>query len=188
MLFGETPLKGLLEVRLERHEDNRGFFARQFCVDEYAKKGINIQLKQINISANIKKHTLRGMHYQLPPSGETRIVACIRGAVYDMSLDLRPKSTTFGQSHGTYLSSQTKQMMFIPNGFAHGYITLEDNTEFLYLNDTFYAPQLDRIIRWDDPKFSLKWPIVPSIISQRDANQFDFDPAYHLPGMDTIQV
>src|SRR3989344_6558300 len=123
MIFAETPLKGLLEVNIQKHEDNRGFFARFFCINEYARQGVNLKIAQINISYNKDKHTLRGMHYQLPPKGENRIVSCIRGAAFDMSLDLRPHSPTFGKSYGTELTSENKKMMFIPNGFAHGYIT-----------------------------------------------------------------
>lgn len=188
MLFKETQLKDLFEVSLQRHEDMRGFFARMFCVDEYKKIGIDFQIKQINISSNKEKNTLRGLHYQLPPHGENRVVACISGSAIDISLDLRPNSPTFGQYFRTTLSSENKEMMFIPNGFAHGYLTLEANTEFLYLNTEAYSPEFDRVIRWDDKKFDINWTIAPKVLSPRDANQTDFDPSHHLTGMETINL
>jgi len=188
MIFTETSLKGLFEVNLQKREDNRGFFARFFCYNEYLIKGIDMKFIQINISNNITKHTLRGMHYQLPPRGENRIVACIIGSAFDVSLDLRPNSPTFGSCYTTTLSAENRKMIFVPNGFAHGYLTLEDNTEFLYLNTESYAKEYDRVIRWDDKKFNIPWPFEPKVISARDSSQSDFDSTYHLTGLEFIKA
>lgn len=187
MTFTPTSLKGLLEVNIEKREDDRGFFARFFCVDEYAAQGVLMKFIQINVSSNKRRHTLRGMHYQLPPRGENRIVSCLRGSAFDVSLDLRPNSTTFGKYYTTHLSADNRKMMFIPNGFAHGYLTLEDSTDFIYLNTESYAKEYDRVIRWNDSKFNIPWPTIPEIISPRDATQSDFDSVYHLTGMETLK-
>jgi len=127
-----------------------------------------------------RKGTLRGMHYQLAPKAETKIVRCIRGALYDMILDLRDGSATFGQSFGAELSAENRRMMYVPKGFAHGFLTLEDNTEAFYFVDEFYAPDHERCIRYNDPKFKLQWPEPPIVISDKDKNQSDFDPVWHL--------
>ena len=186
MTFNETPIKGLFEIELEKREDERGFFARIFCVEQFEKHGLEGKIVQINNSLTKQKFTLRGMHYQLPPKSEIRVVRCIKGAVFDMSLDLRPNSPTFGKSYGTTLTSENRKMMYIPKGFAHGFMTLEDDTEFIYFVSEFYSPESERVIRWNDPKFDMKWPQNPLSVSNKDAEQKDFDPQYHLVGMDTL--
>jgi dTDP-4-dehydrorhamnose 3,5-epimerase len=120
------------------------------------------------------------MHYQLAPKAETKLVRCIRGSLFDMVLDLRAGSATFGRSFGTQLSAGNRKMMYVPKGFAHGFLSLEDDAEALYFVDEFYAPSLERCVRWNDPRFGIEWPAPPSAISEKDRNQADFDPAWHL--------
>jgi dTDP-4-dehydrorhamnose 3,5-epimerase len=121
------------------------------------------------------------MHYQLAPKAETKLVRCIRGALYDLILDLRRSSPTFGKSFGAELTAENRRMMYVPKGLAHGYITLADDTEAFYFVDEFYAPECERGIRWNDPRFDLSWPIAPAVLSDKDAVQRDFDPAWHSP-------
>jgi dTDP-4-dehydrorhamnose 3,5-epimerase len=135
---------------------------------------------QVNNSLSAQKGTLRGMHYQLPPKAETKIVRCVRGAFFDMILDIRNGSPTFGKSFGAELSAENRLMMYVPKGFAHGFLTLADDTEAFYFVDEFYAPDYERCIRYNDPKFALEWPTAPTVISDKDRNQSDFDPARHL--------
>lgn len=178
----DTPIKDLYIIELEKREDDRGFFARAFCVNELKAAGLNKNIVQINNSFTKKKHTLRGMHYQLSPKAETRIVRCLKGKMWDVSLDLRPDSPTFGQSFGMELSCDNRKAMYIPEGFAHGFITLDDDTEVMYLVTEFYSPEYERVIRWDDPRFSISWPFDPVYMSDKDKNQPDFIPEFHLPG------
>jgi dTDP-4-dehydrorhamnose 3,5-epimerase len=188
MIFQETDIKGLVKIDLEKREDERGFFARFYCEHQFKDHGLEPKIVQINNSFTKQKHTLRGMHYQLPPASEIRVVRCLKGKVFDMSLDLRPKSPTFGKSFGIELSAESRTMMYIPRGFAHGFMTMEDDTEFFYLVSAFYTPELERIVRWNDPKFDMKWPVKPSFVSEKDSNQGDFDPEYHLKGMETLSL
>jgi dTDP-4-dehydrorhamnose 3,5-epimerase len=182
MLFHPAPLKDAFLIELEKKGDDRGFFARFFCTDEFAKQGLDAAFVQVNNSLSREKGTLRGLHYQLPPFQETKIVRCIRGSLYDVILDLRPGSATFGHHFGAVLSSENRLMMYVPKGFAHGFFTLEPDSEVLYLVSTKYSKEKERGIRWNDPKFNIAWPDQPLIISERDANQPDFDPKYHLEG------
>lgn len=184
MLFKETPLKGAYTIELEKREDDRGFFARFFCVEEFKKHGLPDRFVQINNSLSVHKGTLRGLHYQLAPKGETKVVRCVQGSLYDVILDLRPNSPTFGQSFGAELSAKNRTMMLVPEGFAHGFLTLEDNSEALYLVNEFYAAPLERGIRWNDPKFQIVWPAQPKIISDKDAKHPDFNPSHHLLGVE----
>lgn len=183
MIFTETPLKGAYIIDLEKKEDARGFFARVFCVNQFKEHNLDHNIVQMNNSLTKEKLTLRGMHYQLPPKDEVRIVRCLHGKLFDMILDLRPKSPTFGQSFGTELTPENRRMTYIPKGFAHGFLTLEENTEMLYMVTEFYSPELERVIRWDDPKFNMQWPEKPLHLSNKDANQADFDKDHHLKGM-----
>jgi dTDP-4-dehydrorhamnose 3,5-epimerase len=171
---------GAYLIDLEKKGDARGFFARLFCENEFTQRGLVRHFCQINNSLSTQKGTLRGMHYQLPPSAETKVVRCVRGGLYDMILDLRDGSTTFGQSFGIELSAENSRMLYVPKGFAHGFLTLVDDSEIIYLVDEFYAPQCERCIRYNDPKFALRWPAPPTIISDRDRDQGDFDPSWHL--------
>jgi dTDP-4-dehydrorhamnose 3,5-epimerase len=180
MLFNPTPLDGAYTIDLERKGDERGFFARVFCEKEFAAEGLETRFVQVNNSLSADKGTLRGMHYQLPPSQEVKVVRCIRGALWDAILDLRPDSPTFGRWFGAELSAENRRMMYVPRGFAHGFLTLEPDTEAFYLASEFYAPDRERGVRWNDPKFAVEWPAQPAVISDKDAALPDFDPAYHL--------
>jgi dTDP-4-dehydrorhamnose 3,5-epimerase len=180
MNFIATPLAGGYLVDLEKRGDERGFFARAFCVKEFADYGLATHIAQINNSLSAQKGTLRGMHYQLAPKAETKFVRCLRGALFDMVLDLREGSPTFGHSFGAELTAENRRMMYVPKGFAHGLITLADDTEVLYLTDEFYAPEYERGIRWNDPRFAIQWPAQPLVISDKDRSFRDFDPAWHL--------
>jgi dTDP-4-dehydrorhamnose 3,5-epimerase len=180
MIFTATPLEGAFLIDLERREDARGFFARVFCEREFGERGLVTHFCQVNNSLSAEKGALRGMHYQLAPKAETKLVRCIRGALYDMILDLRPGSSTFGRSFGAELSAENRRMMYVPKGFAHGFLTLTDDTEAFYFVDEFYAPELERGIRFDDPAFSMQWPARPSIVSEKDRSHRDFDREWHL--------
>jgi len=180
MIFNETPTAGAYVIELEKREDERGFFARAFCDNEFSAHGLATGLVQVNNSLSRSKGTVRGMHYQLAPKAETKLVRCIRGALFDIILDLRQESPTFGKTFGTELSSDNRKAMYVPKGFAHGFVTLEDDTEALYFVDEFYAPAHERCIRWNDPRFNIAWPAPMAVISDKDRNQKDFDPAWHL--------
>lgn len=180
MIFTATPLAGAYLIDLEKRGDDRGFFARAFCQREFAQHGLVTNFVQVNNSLSAHKGTLRGMHYQLPPKAETKLVRCIRGALFDVILDLRRESPTFGQSFGAELSAEDRRMMYVPKGFAHGFITLSDDTEAFYFVDEFYAPETERGVRWDDPRFAITWPSPPVVLSDKDRQWRDFDPAWHL--------
>ena len=179
MKFHSTPLRDAYTIELERRGDDRGFFARVFCENEFAQAGLIPRFVQVNNSLSAKKGTLRGMHYQLPPKAEVKVVRCVRGALWDAILDLRPDSPTFGKSFGAELTADNRLMMYVPRGFAHAILTLTDNVEALYLVSEFYAPEQERGVRWNDPKFDISWPIEPSEISAKDAKWPDFDRAFH---------
>ena len=180
MLFTETPLSGAYLIDLEKIGDDRGFFARVFCEQEFAGQGLVAHFAQVNNSLSADKGTLRGMHYQLEPHAETKLVRCIHGALWDVILDLRADSETFGRHFAAELSADNRRMMYVPKGFAHGFMTLQDDTEAFYFADEAYAPDAERGIRWDDPHFSIEWPLEPQVLSDKDAGQRDFDPAWHL--------
>jgi dTDP-4-dehydrorhamnose 3,5-epimerase len=180
MIFTQTPLAGAYVIDLEKRGDDRGFFARTFCMNEFREHGLVTNFVQVNNSLSATKGTLRGMHYQLAPKAETKIVRCIRGAFWDVILDLRPDSATFGQWFGTELSDENRRMMYQPKGFAHGFITLTKDAEAFYFVDEFYAPEYERGVHWDDPKFKIDWPAEAILISDKDRNWPDFDPGYHL--------
>ncbi len=179
MKFHATPLKGAFTIELEKRGDDRGFFARFFCEKDFEAAGIAFPIVQINNSLSEKAGTLRGMHYQLPPAAEIKVVRCIRGALYDVIIDLRPDSPTFGKWFGAELTAENRLMMYAPMGFAHGFITLSDSTEAFYLTNAFYAPQEERGIRFDDPRFGVIWPRTPVDVSAKDRVWPDFDPAFH---------
>jgi dTDP-4-dehydrorhamnose 3,5-epimerase len=180
MLFTETPLAGAYVIDLEKRGDDRGFFARAFCEKEFGGLGLATRFVQVNNSLSARRGTLRGMHYQLAPRAETKLVRCIRGALFDVALDLRPGSPTFGKSFGAELSAENRRMMYVPKGFAHGFITLADDTEAFYFVDEFYGPEQERGLRWNDPRFAISWPIPPAVLSDKDRDHRDFDPAWHL--------
>lgn len=179
MKFHPTPLSGAYTIELEKRGDDRGFFARFFCQREFQEAGLPCSVVQINNSLSAKAGTLRGMHYQLPPAAEVKIVRCIRGSLYDMIIDLRPDSKTFGRWFGLELNEENRLMLFVPQGFAHGFMTLADNTEAFYLVSAFYEPTRERGLRFNDPHFALTWPGTPVDISDKDRAWPNFDPAYH---------
>lgn len=180
MLFNPAPLAGAFVIELEKRGDERGFFARAFCEQEFTAHGLSTHFVQVNNSHSAFAGTLRGMHYQLAPAAETKLVRCIRGALWDVILDLRADSGTFGQWFGAELSAENRRMMYVPRGFAHGFITLTDDTEAFYFVDEFYAPDTERGIRWNDPRFAIRWPREPSVLSDKDRQHRDFDQAWHL--------
>lgn len=168
MKFTPTPLAGAYLIDLEKREDERGFFARSFCQKEFHKHGLEPQFVQMNHSLSLPKGTLRGLHYQLAPMEEVKVVRCIRGSIWDCILDLRGNSPTYGRWYGTELSARNYTMLYVPKGFAHGFITLEDSSELLYQVSQFYSAELERGVRWNDPAFQIQWPMEPKVISDRD--------------------
>jgi dTDP-4-dehydrorhamnose 3,5-epimerase len=179
MKFNETPLHGAYTIELEKRGDDRGFFARLFCEQEFATAGLAPHFVQVNNSLTRSKGTLRGMHYQLPPAAEVKVVRCIRGALFDVIVDLRPDSPTFRRSYGAELTSENRRMMYVPRGFAHGFVTLMDDTEALYLVSAFYSPENERGVRFDDPTVAIQWPIAPVEVSDKDRKWPDLDPDFH---------
>ncbi|MFQ5851463.1 MAG: dTDP-4-dehydrorhamnose 3,5-epimerase [Candidatus Binatia bacterium] len=176
MIFTETPLQGAFIVDIEGREDIRGFFARTFCREEFAKLGLKADLAQCSISLNKHKGTLRGMHFQLAPREEVKIVRCTRGAIYDVIIDLRPQSPTYCRWSAVELTEDNHRALYVPPGFAHGFQTLSMISEVFYQMTEFYAPELARGVRWDDPVFGIKWPIINPILSEKDANFAAFKP------------
>jgi dTDP-4-dehydrorhamnose 3,5-epimerase len=174
MLFTETRLSGAYIIELERVNDERGFFARAFCRQQFEQHGLNSSVAQCNISFNRKKGTLRGMHYQVAPYSEAKLVTCVAGSIYDVIIDLRAESATYRQWLAVELSASARSMLYIPEGFAHGFQTLEDNTEVFYQMFQFYEPAAGRGVRWDDPAFGIKWPEGPRTLSERDKSYPDF--------------
>lgn len=179
MKFLPLDLTGAFLIDLEKRGDDRGFFARFFCENEFAQHGLVTRFVQINNSLTSKKGTLRGMHYQLPPAAEVKVVRCTRGALYDVILDLRPHSQTFGRWFGEELTAENRRMMYVPEGFGHGFVTLEPDTEAIYLVSAPYSPAAERGIRYDDPKFGMRWPLTPTEISDKDRSWPDYSPEYH---------
>lgn len=170
MRFIETKLNGSFIVDIEPHEDERGFFARSWCEDEFNRHGLNSRLAQCNISLNKKKGTIRGMHYQVAPHAEAKLVRCTMGAIYDVIIDLREDSSTYKQWFSIELSAANYRALYVPENFAHGFQTLVDNTEVFYQMSEFYHPDSTRSIRWNDPAFGVQWPISDWIISEHDQN------------------
>ncbi|MCG2735265.1 MAG: dTDP-4-dehydrorhamnose 3,5-epimerase [Candidatus Methanoperedenaceae archaeon] len=168
MRFNQTTIKGLYIIEPDRLEDERGFFARTFCQKEFLANGLNPRLVQCSISYNKRKGTLRGMHYQIAPMAEAKLVRCTKGAIYDVSIDLRKNSNTYLQSIAFELTSDNHIMIYIPEGFAHGFQTLEDNSEVFYQMSEFYASEYAQGFRYDDPAFGIKWPLKTVIISEKD--------------------
>lgn len=179
MKFHPTPLNGAFLIELEKRGDDRGFFARAFCEKEFAAAGLETRFVQANNALSTLKGTLRGLHYQLPPNGEVKVVRALRGALYDVIVDLRPQSSTYKQSFGAELNAENRLSMYVPRGFAHGMITLTDDVETFYLVSDFYAPESERGVRYNDPAFDVKWPIEPTEISAKDNAWPLFDPQFH---------
>jgi dTDP-4-dehydrorhamnose 3,5-epimerase len=174
VLFRETKLPGAFVIELQKHEDERGFFARSWCQKEFEAHGLNPRMLQCNISFNKVKGTLRGMHYQVAPCPEGKLVRCTQGAIYDVIIDLRRESATYKQHFAEVLSSNNYRALFVPEGFAHGFQTLEDNSEVFYQMSAFYSPEHQRGLRYNDPAFKIRWPVEATVISDRDRNYEDF--------------
>jgi dTDP-4-dehydrorhamnose 3,5-epimerase len=179
MIFRDTPIPGARLVELEPRGDGRGFFARMFCEQEFAAAGLPRRVAQANNSLSARRGTVRGMHYQLPPDAETKMVRCVRGGLFDVVLDLRPDSPTFGRWHGEELTADNRRMLVIPRGCAHGFVTLTDDAEVLYLVDHPYSPGRERGVRHDDPRFGIEWPVRPVEVSDKDRAWPSFDPQWH---------
>jgi len=178
MKFHPTPLPGAMLVDIEPMADQRGFFARTWCSREFEAQGLSGALVQVSISRNTRKGTVRGMHMQLPPSREAKLVRCTRGAIHDVIIDMRPESSGYLEHFGVDLSASTHQALYIPPHMAHGFQTLEDDTDVLYQMSDFHAPELACGWRWNDPAFGIRWPLRDDVtILPRDARYADFDEA-----------
>jgi dTDP-4-dehydrorhamnose 3,5-epimerase len=174
MIFTETILMGAYLIKPERLEDDRGFFARVWCCREFEAHGLGNALAQCNVSFNASRGTFRGMHYQVAPHEEAKLVRCTMGAIYDVIVDLRKDSPTYRRHVGEVLSAENRNMLYIPEGFAHGFITLEDRTEVFYQMSAFYDAESARGVRWNDPAFGIRWPAEVRVISERDRSYPDF--------------
>lgn len=175
MIFIETDIKGAFVVDIQKLEDERGFFARVWCEREFKKHGLGTRMVQANTSVNKKRGTLRGLHYQVAPYEEAKLVRCIRGVIFDVIIDLRPDSGTYREWLGVELTADNRRMLYVPEGFAHGYQTLVDDTEVFYQVSQFYSPDSERGVRWDDPTFGVEWPVTDSmLVSSKDRNWPDY--------------
>lgn len=175
MKFHETKLPGVFEIQLEPQSDERGFFARTWCQSEFEGHGLNSRLVQCSISFSTRRGTLRGLHYQAKPHEETKVVRCTRGAIYDVAVDLRHHSPTYKAWIAVTLTAENRRMLYIPEGCAHGFLTLEDNAEVCYQMTAFYNPESARGVRWDDPTFQIAWPEHVEVISERDRSYPNFE-------------
>lgn len=176
MRFLETKLPGVFEIHLELAADERGFFTRSWCQKEFGDHGLSSKLVQCSISLSTRRGTLRGIHYQAAPFAETKVVRCISGAIYDVVLDLRRESPTFKEWFAMVLSADNRHSLYIPEGCAHGFLTLTDESEILYQMSEFYNPEAGRGVRWNDPSFQIAWPEKVEVISERDRTYADFEP------------
>ncbi len=170
MIFKETSLQGAYLIDLDKREDERGFFARYYCQDEFIENNLEANWKQVNNSLSIEKGTLRGLHFQQAPYSEVKLVRCVKGSIWDVIVDVRINSLTYGKSFAAELNAENRTMMYVPKGFAHGFISLEENSEILYLVSEAYNPKFERTLKWDDPFHDVKWPISPIVISEKDSN------------------
>lgn len=174
MIFTETKLKGAFLIEPELMKDERGFFARSFCENEFKGHGLKSRVLQCNLSFNSAKGTVRGMHYQTAPFAEAKLVSCTRGGVYDVIIDLRPDSSTYCQWFAAELTTENYRMLYIPEGFAHGFQTLSENAIVFYQMYGFYHPEAARGVRWDDPAFAIRWPLTARNITEKDRTYKDF--------------
>ena len=183
MIFIETKLPGAYIIEIQPIRDERGFFARAWCQKEFKEKGLITAMAQTNLSLSEKKGTLRGMHYQMAPHEEVKLLKCIRGGMYDVIIDLRPDSPTFEQWMGVELSAENRKMLYVPQGFAHGFQTLRDDTEVFYQVSEFYHPAAEKGIRWNDPAFGIQWPETEvTEMSEKDQNWANYSRATADPG------
>jgi dTDP-4-dehydrorhamnose 3,5-epimerase len=174
LIFTETKLPGAFVIELEKHADQRGFFARAYCEREFKARGLNPDVVQCNVSFNKRKGTLRGMHFQVAPFAEAKLVRCTSGSIYDVIVDLRPSSPAFKEYFAVELSAENRKMLYIPEEFAHGFQTLRDGTEVFYQMSQYFSPEHARGVRWDDPAFGIAWPEDERIIVERDRSYPDF--------------
>lgn len=168
MIFVPTPLAGAYVVEMNRIEDDRGFFARSFCREEFIQQGLNPEVSQCNVSFNSRRGTLRGMHFQSDPHAEDKLVRCTQGAIWDVIVDLRADSPAYRKWFGVELTAASRRALYVPKGFAHGFQTLTDDAEVLYMMSESYHPESARGVRWDDPAFGIEWPIAGPVLSDRD--------------------
>jgi dTDP-4-dehydrorhamnose 3,5-epimerase len=174
MNFIKTEIEGLYVVELNKLGDERGFFARAWCEKEFAEKNLTSRMVQANTSYSKNKGTLRGLHYQVSPHEEAKLMRCIKGAIFDVAVDLRPDSGTYKKWFGIELTESNRRMLFIPEGFAHGYQTLVEDTEVFYMSSAFYASEAERGLRWNDPAIAIKWPIIENLnITDKDKSWLD---------------
>ena len=174
MIFTATPMLGAVIIDVEPFEDERGFFARSFCSREFAAHGLSPHVAQCSISFNRTRGTLRGLHFQRPPHAEVKLVRCTAGVLYDVIIDLRPDSLTFRRHFGVELSARNRKMLYVPEGFAHGFQTLQDDTEVCYQMSTPFCRDAAAGVRWNDPAFAIDWPLAVTVISERDRTYPDF--------------
>ncbi|TMJ78519.1 MAG: dTDP-4-dehydrorhamnose 3,5-epimerase [Alphaproteobacteria bacterium] len=177
MIFTETKLKGAFVIDLDRKQDARGFFARAFCQEEFKAHGLKPLIAQGNVAHNIRKGTIRGMHFQFPPAAETKLVRCTRGAILDIIVDLRPESPTYLQHVAVDLNEDNQRALYVPERFAHGYQTLHDNTDTSYSVGEFYSPANESGILYNDPRLGLRWPLPVTVVSEKDQEFTRFDEA-----------
>lgn len=175
MIFHETKLSGVFEIQLETKADDRGFFVRTWCQQEFEAQGLSGKLVQCSLSFNSRKGTLRGMHYQAAPNPEIKLVRCSRGEICDVVLDLRPESPSFKDWVAVILTAENRRMIYVPEGCAHGFLTLKDDSEVSYQMSEFFHPESARGVRWNDPAFQIVWPAKVEVISDRDRTYPDFE-------------
>lgn len=175
MFFTETSIKGAYLIDIRKIEDERGFFGRSFCSREFEKRGLKTAMVQTNISSTKHKGTLRGLHMQVAPHEEAKLVRCTKGAIYDVLVDLREDSPTYKQWYGIELTAENFRMLYLPEGCAHGYLTLVDDTDVMYQVSQYYAPDAERGFLWNDPAFAVEWPLQPEVISEKDKSHSLFD-------------
>jgi dTDP-4-dehydrorhamnose 3,5-epimerase len=180
MVLTELFLGGAFKIDLDYRKDDRGFFARLFCEQEFSTHGLDVRIVQINNSLNTSKGTLRGLHFQQPPKTEIKVVRCLRGAIWDVIVDLRRNSKTFGKWIGLELNEENRSMMYVPKGFAHGFLSLTVDSEIVYCVTEPFSPKHEGAVRWDDPIIGIEWPENPLVMSEKDANAPLFDPNMEL--------
>ncbi len=174
MIFSETKLKGPFIIDIDKREDERGFFARTFCANEFSQYGLHTVFPQTNMSLSKYKNTIRGLHYQIDGAEEAKLIRCTKGIILDVIIDIRKKSPTYCQYIAVELSALNSRLLYVPEGFAHGFCTLTDDVEVNYQVSQFYSPGKERGIRWNDPIFAIKWPVESPILSEKDAIHADF--------------
>jgi dTDP-4-dehydrorhamnose 3,5-epimerase len=182
MIRHSTPVDGCFIIEPDRRGDSRGFFSRVFDAATFADAGLAANFVQVNNSLSSEAGTLRGLHYQVAPHGEVKLLRCIAGSIFDVVLDLRDGSPTFGKWAGAELSATNRRLMYVPRGCAHGFLTLAPDSEVIYFVDAPYAGGHERIVRWDDPRFAIEWPSRPAVLSDKDRTAPDFDSSWHASG------